>query len=112
MGTRVANKTFTMHALSTGLKECIFQESEIMANNTPQTVLTLAAMIGCSSFRAIIETTAHFNPPMLTGPAMSGKTLAATCSAFEMDCNRNQILSITIIKFSFSEVTQSAACSY
>ena len=76
-----------------GLKDFLQLVIEKYVNNAPQVVLTLASMVACGNYQHILETTEHFNIPLLTGPCMSGKTLAAICCAYIFGNSRQQIAS-------------------
>ena len=64
-----------------------------MGNNLAAMLMNLAGTIAAGSYQHVMELTSHFNVPLLYVASMCGKTLAATCAAYIMGCDRRQIYS-------------------
>ena len=70
-----------------------WKDPELMTENYGAMLLTLGSMVALADYKGVMEKVTHFNMPMLYGPPMTGKTLAATCAAFIMGCTKQQIYS-------------------
>ena len=64
-----------------------------LEDNFPALVLGLGAMISMWNYKGIHEEIGHFNLPVMYGPPMSGKTLAASCVGLITGMSKNQISS-------------------